>query len=361
MDELKFFLTLSPMTRGFFFFLTKALTVLYAGVLWLRHACYDTGLIKSVRPAIPTLCIGNITVGGTGKTPHTELVLRLCHRDMPVAVLSRGYGRISKGFRYVAVDDCVADVGDEPLQIKKKFPQAVVAVDRNRLEGVKKIQEDHPQVKLVVLDDAFQYRKLNPSFSILLSPYSRPFTRDTLLPFGRLRDLPAQAKRAQVVVVSKAPPTISSLEREHQYKMLKISKNQQLFFSCYTYGPPCALFPQVPAFDSSPVMADKVIALTGIARPESFLAHIGKQARVLEHLKFPDHHRFTKKDALRIHALQTKHPGIPIYTTEKDALRLWELPCLSPQVQAALYYIPVCAELCSPREHRRFVELLTGL
>ncbi|MCL2502835.1 MAG: tetraacyldisaccharide 4'-kinase, partial [Bacteroidales bacterium] len=314
-----------------------------------------------IRPAVPCLSIGNITVGGTGKTPHTELVLRLCSRDMPMAVLSRGYGRSSKGFRYVAVDDCVADVGDEPLQIKRKFPEVVVAVNRNRIEGIRRIQKDHPQVKLVVLDDAFQYRKLTPTLSILLSPYSRPYTCDTLLPFGRLRDLPTQAKRAQVIMVSKTPPKVSSLERARQYKILKPSKDQQLLFSCYTYGHPRALFPRVYALDSSAIVTDKVIAITGIAHPESFLAHIGEHARVLEHLKFPDHHRFTHKDALRIHALQAKYPGIPIYTTEKDALRLYEIPCLNLQVQAALYYIPLQVELCSPKEHGRFVELITEL
>ena len=339
--------------------LAKAVTLPYAGVLWLRHACYDYGLIKSDPPAIPCLSMGNITAGGTGKTPHTELVLRLCSQGVPVAVLSRGYGRKSKGFRYVSVDDRVADVGDEPLQIKRKFPATVVAVHRNRMEGIQKIQRDYPIVKLVILDDAFQYRKLNPTCSILLTPYSRPFTQDTLLPFGRLRDLPTQAKRAHTIIVTKVPTTATAAMREHQYELIKPNKNQQLLFSCYTYDPPRSLFPHTLSL--APHSADRVIAITGVAHPEPFLTQIEKTAKVLKHLKFPDHHVFTKKDALRINALYARYPGIPIYTTEKDALRLYETSCLSPQVQAALYCVPIRVELCSAREHCRFVALIADL
>lgn len=340
--------------------LAKVFGFPYSGVLWLRHVCYDYGLIRSIRPVVPTLSIGNITVGGTGKTPHTELVLTLFSQDMPVAVLSRGYRRRSKGFRYVSADDCVADVGDEPLQIKRKFPNVVVAVDRNRIAGIQRIYQDYPQTRLVVLDDAFQYRKLIPSVSMLLSPYSLPFTRDALWPFGRLRDLPTQAKRAQVMVVSKTPSMVSTEEREYQIQLLKPNKNQCLLFSHYSYGAPCALFPHNKLLHSPSHPPDQVLAITGIARPESFLAQIRKRAKVLEYLKFPDHHVFTKKDALRINAIQAKHPDVAIYTTEKDAMRLLETSGLSPQVCAALHYIPIRAEFCSIEECRQFMELIMG-
>jgi len=144
------------------------LTSPYAFILWVRHKCYDWGLIKSVKPHIPTLSIGNIGVGGTGKTPHVELVLRELSQQIPMAVLSRGYRRRSKGFRYVNQNDSVAEAGDEPLQIKRKFPSVVVAVAVNRIAAIQQVGEDHPEVKLIVLDDAFQYRRLHPSYSILL-------------------------------------------------------------------------------------------------------------------------------------------------------------------------------------------------
>lgn len=342
-------------------FWAKVVTLPYAGVLWLRNACYDFGLIKSIRPDIPTLCLGNIAAGGTGKTPHTELVLRLCGQDIPVAVLSRGYGRKSRGFRYVSVDDGVADVGDEPLQIKRKFPGVVVAVDRNRINGVQRIQHDYPHIRLVVLDDAFQYRKLDSSFSILLTPWPRPFTRDTLLPLGRLRDLPAQARRADMIMVTKTPPSVTAAEREEQCKLLKPSSAQPLLFSSYTYGPPTPLFPQAHTGDAASNRFHTVLAITGIAHPEPFLVHIEQQAKILEHLNFPDHHVFTKKDAARINALQAKYPGIPVYTTEKDAIRLFQTPDLTPQTQAMLWYIPICVVFCSSDEERRFVAMIHDL
>ena len=214
-------------------------------VLWLRHKCYDWGIFRSVSLDIPVISIGNITVGGTGKTPHTELILRLFSSKVPIAVVSRGYKRSSKGFRYVECADSVSDAGDEPLQIKRKFPEVVVAVDKNRIAAIQRIREEHPEVKLIVLDDAFQYRKLKPAYSILLSDYHRPYTKDTPLPFGTLRDLPSQAYRADMIIVTKTPPETSSEERQAQRTLLKPNQNQQLLFSRYTYSSPPPLFPPI--------------------------------------------------------------------------------------------------------------------
>ena len=328
------------------------LTFPYRLVLWLRHKCYDWGVFLPVSCNIPTLSIGNIGVGGTGKTPHVELFLRLLGEDVPMAMLSRGYKRSSKGFRYVTPDDSAGQAGDEPLQIKRKFPSVVVAVDANRIEGIRRIQHDHPHIKLIVLDDAFQYRRLKPSCSILLSDYNRPYTQDLLLPFGRLRDLPSQASRADMIIVTKAPPDLSSEEREKQSALLKPTENQQLLFSYYLYGTPLPLFPEAVASHPGSCVSTGALVVTGIANPTPFLQEIAKKSPVLEHLKFPDHHRFTKKDVQRINALIIKHPTSTVYTTEKDAMRLLELYGLSEQTKAALYYIPVEVEFCTADPHR---------
>ena len=329
----------------------------YSLILWLRHKCYDWRICKSVQLDIPTLSIGNITVGGTGKTPHTELILRLFSQEIPIAVLSRGYKRTSKGFRYVYPTDSVLDVGDEPLQIKRKFPSVVVAVDKNRIAGIKRIEKEFPQIKLIVLDDAFQYRRLKPTYSILLSDYHRPYTTDSLLPFGRLRDLPSQAKRANMIIVTKSPPAISSTARENQCQLLKPKSTQLLLFSSYTYGAPLPLFPEAIPPAALPPQSP-FIALTAIAQPNPFLDHINKSGLLLKHLNFPDHHHFVQKDVTLINEAVAQNPHTPIYTTEKDAMRLLEATHLSMQAKAALYYIPLQVDLCTNDEENQFVEIV---
>ena len=339
-------------------FISHIITWPYRLALWFRHKCYDWGLLKSFAVDIPVISIGNITVGGTGKTPHTELVLRLLSQEVPVAVLSRGYKRSSKGFRYVETHDHVSEAGDEPLQIKRKFPAVVVAVDANRIAGINRIRQDHPQVKLIVLDDALQYRRLRPAYTILLSDYYRPYTQDRLLPFGRLRDLKAQASRADIIIVSKTPPQISSSEREHQYKLLKPNQNQKLLFSCYIYKDPCPLFPEsAGVYDLS--IDQEIIALTGIAQPKAFVDQISQTGTVVQHLQFSDHHHFGPIDIRRIHEVAAQYPDAKIFTTEKDAVRLMEASLLSGAVKARLYFIPIQVDFLSTEECRHFKKSLS--
>jgi len=334
---------------------------IYRLILWLRHKCYDRGIFKSAAVDFPVLSIGNITVGGTGKTPHTELVLRMFSQQMPMAVLSGGYKRKSKGFRYVGPADSVLDVGDEPLQIKRKFPDAVVAVDTDRVAAIKRIRQDHPQVKLIVLDDAFQYRRLKPSYSILLSDYHRPYPKDTLLPFGKLRDLPSQAKRADLIIVTKTPPDVSPEAQKNQHQIIKPESHQQLLFSRYTYSAPYPLFSDSAGASPLPQPPATVIALTGIAHPDPFLQEIKGRASIVQHLKFPDHHNFTPKDIAQINQAAARHPHAAVYTTEKDAMRLLMATGLSQQAKASLYYIEVQVDFCSRKERQQFVEIVTKL
>ena len=332
----------------------------YSLVLWLRHKCYDWGILRSIAVDITVISIGNITVGGTGKTPHTELLVRLFSQEVPMAVLSRGYKRTSKGFRYVYCSDSILDVGDEPFQIKRKFPSVVVAVDTNRTAGIKQIVKDHPHIKLFVLDDAFQYRRLKPKYSILLSDYHRPFTQDRLLPLGRLRDLPSRASQAHIMIVTKTPRQISSSERERQKKLLKPNPNQQLMFTCYSYGASYPIFPKVThALNQS--VGNEHIALTGIAQPKPFLNWISASGTIVQHLKFPDHHHFTKKNIRQINELATKYPNAAIFTTEKDAVRLMEASFLSAEAKAKMYCIPIEVDFCAIEERCQFTKIIRAL
>jgi len=340
--------------------IARILTLPYTLVLWLRHRCYDWGIFNSLTLDIPVLSLGNITAGGTGKTPHTELVLRLFSQDVEVAVLSRGYKRSSKGFRYVDAADSVMDTGDEPLQIKRKFPSVVVAVDTNRIAGIKRILQDYPQIKLIVLDDAFQYRRLKPAYSILLSEYSRPFTQDLLLPFGGLRDLPAQAWRAHMIVVSKSPPSVDLAERGRQQKALCLKPRQHLVFSYYAYGTPQPVFPK-PNASGHRKTATHIVALTGVANPRPFIEAIQSCAILVGHLQFSDHRCFTQKDIRQINEAAAQHPCAAIYTTEKDAVRLKEHPALSAQAKEALFYIPLQVDFCDDSDKYLFIKQIRQL
>jgi tetraacyldisaccharide 4'-kinase len=321
-------------------------------VLWFRNKFYDWGILKSVSPVLPSISIGNITVGGTGKTPHTELILRLLNLNNPIAVLSAGYRRSSKGFRYVGTNDSAVEVGDEPLQIKRKFPSTVVAVGANRIAAIKQMAQDHPNIKLVVLDDAFQYRKLKPTYSILLSDYHRPYTQDLLLPFGRLRDLPAQARRANMIVITKCPSTLSPEDRQKQQHTLRLKLHQKLIFTTLHYNDPRPLF----HLESLPDYRE-VISITGIAQPKPFLNHLAKYGVMVYHFSFPDHHIFTQKEVKQINFILSQHPKAILFTTEKDAVRLLETPNLSQEVKKKLYYVPVTITFCSKEDCNQFMNI----
>ena len=239
----------------------KILLFPYWLTLKIRHMLYNTGLRKTYTPEVPSVCIGNITVGGTGKTPHTEMLLRTLLEDdqwhgKNIAVLSRGYKRKTKGFQQVTADGRAIDFGDEPLQIKKKFPMATVAVDKSRKEGCmfltdpesintskkgkKCIHKDFPKADLILLDDAFQHRAVKAGLSIVLVDYSRPVFKDYLMPIGRLRDLPERIKAADIVIVSKCPKYLDAWERSKWCEALGNPKH--LFFTTIAYDTPKAIF-----------------------------------------------------------------------------------------------------------------------
>ena len=314
----------------------------YAIALALRNHFYDKGWLKSTKfDNVSVISLGNVTVGGTGKTPHVELFIKeLMDRAWRVAI-SRGYGRKNpRTSRFVEVDSRVEDVGDEPLQIKRKFPQVKVVVDRDRVRAVKMLMAlpfgDVPEV--ILLDDGMQYRKLIPSRQIALVNYNRPVGKDSLLPFGRLRDLPSQMKRADTVIITKCPPFMSAEEKRDAIEINHIDPKQKVFFTTVQYFDPVAVFPQG---NNRYMYSHEAILFTGIANSNQLRHHVSARYPRNFHIEFGDHHVFTDKDIKQIEKFADKRPQAIILTTEKDSQRIRRNPAVSERLKERIFYIPI--------------------
>lgn len=322
------------------FILNRVLLFPYYLTLVVRNYLYDKGLFKSFSFDIPVIAVGNISAGGTGKTPHTEFIVRSLIENRRVAVLSRGYGRKSKGFHFVECNDKVRQCGDEPLQIKRKFPKAIVAVDANRVRGITKLmamaEEERPE--LIVLDDAFQHRRVTPKSSILLIDHSNPPSQDTLLPFGTLRDLPSQLKRADIVLITKSPPQLSMNEQFEWRKSLKLTQEQKLFFTSLSY---CDAEPLFKEGDRRYLYSQFVQLVTAIANPTHLENQLSGSYKIVNRVKYRDHKEFTKRDVATINRMAEKKSKALIVTTEKDAQRMFSLERLSPASRERLFYFPI--------------------
>ncbi|MBR5034145.1 MAG: tetraacyldisaccharide 4'-kinase [Bacteroidales bacterium] len=315
----------------------------YALGLWMRNKAYDKGWLKSVKfDNVSIISFGNITVGGTGKTPHVELFIReLLERAYRVAVISRGYGRKNpKTSRFVETDSRVEDVGDEPLQIKRKFPQVKVIVDRDRVRAVKMLMAlpfgDVPEV--ILLDDGMQYRRLLPTRQICLINYNRPVFKDCLLPFGRLRDLPSQLKRADTVIITKCPPYLNEWEKQQAISVNRINPQQKVFFTTVQYFDPVAVFPEG---NNRYIYSHEAILFTGIANSDQLRHHVSARYPRNFHIEFDDHHVFTDKDIKQIEKFADKHPQAILLTTEKDSQRLRRNPAVHERIKEKMFYIPI--------------------
>ena len=335
------------MVRSFFWLLLP-LSWLYAGVAAVRNWLYDAGWKKSEAFAVPLINVGNLRVGGTGKTPHVawlvEELLRQGHRP---AVLSRGYGRQSQGPRLAASHDSAATVGDEPWQYFEQFgPRGVpVAVAEARRQGVELLLQKHPETTVVVLDDAYQHRAVRPALNLLLTEWARPFFHDHVLPSGRLRESRAGARRADVVIVTKSPPAASAVARAAVARRIGryVRPGTPVLFSVYEYNPPGA-FTAAALAAGPPAPPGPALLLTGIAQPGALRTHLESQGYVIaHHADFPDHHAFRPADlaALRAHW----QPGWPIFTTTKDATRLAAPVLATALAGLPLYTIAVRAAL----------------
>lgn len=300
-------------------------SIVYDIVTSVRNFLYEKNILKSHTFDIPVICIGNLSTGGTGKTPMTEYLISLLQNQYSIAVLSRGYGRKTRGFHQVATTDSPENTGDEPLQIKKKFPHITVAVDENRVHGISILKENH---NLILLDDAFQHRRVKPSFTILLTGYDQLFVNDLLLPAGNLRESRRGAKRADVIIVTKCPKGLSEQEKDNIRKKIKPLPEQPLLFSHLEYANNCT-----NTLENKPLAFfkdQKFTLITGIANPAPLVNFLKSSGLDFEHLKFPDHHAFSEKEMAIF-----KQKDL-ILTTEKDFVRLDRK--LSSE---KLFYLPV--------------------
>ena len=323
---------------------------LYQGLLSFRHKLYDWRILPSKRYEQPVICIGNLALGGTGKTPHTEYLIQLLSTAYSVGVVSRGYGRRTKGFQ-LATPSCSADtIGDEPLQLFSKFHDLQVAVDENRCEAIELMlsQEIPPQV--FVLDDAFQYRRLHAGLNLLLTSYNKLYSEDYLVPTGTLRDVRSAAQRADLMVVTQCPETLDTDTlaplKATLRERLRLDDRQQLFLSSVQYEPlkPVTQAARALCHDTGvPTGTDTACrCFTGIAHPEPLVAHLQECFSDVETLRFPDHHRYHDKDLKRIlegYGQDDRHRIL--VTTEKDLARLTNSPYLCQFDAVPLFVAPI--------------------
>lgn len=316
------------------------LSWLYWLAVRIRNWLFDAGIAKSFEFDIPTICVGNLTVGGTGKTPHTDYLISLLKSEYKIALLSRGYGRKTKGFRIVEPTSTAGEVGDEPLQLKIKHPQVTCAVHEDRVNGVVELLAIQPELEALVLDDAFQHRWIRAGLNILMVDYNRPINKDFLLPAGNLRDSISEVKRANIVVVSKCPENISTDDQQRFISKINLNDTQQIYFTTYRYGVPKAI--HNGSLELAPNPTKPVVALAGIANPGKFFNQVENQFNVLQKKAFADHHNFTVKEILSIFEATSKRmgKGFAVITTEKDAARIRTLP-LSAEVMQKFYYLPL--------------------
>jgi len=319
----------------------------------VRNLLYDLKVFKSVEFEIPVISVGNITVGGTGKTPHIEYLVNLLKNHYRVATLSRGYKRKTIGFRIVETGSSVRECGDEPLQLKNRFQEITVAVCENRVTGVKELLRSTNPPDLVLLDDAFQHRRITPDINILLVDYSRHVKNDHLLPAGSLREGIGQLRRANMVIVTKCPGQLTPISRKIFKKDLHIRPYQELYFTRLVYGPLCPVFRndfQLP--DVASLKESGVLLVTGIASPAKISDFLAPLSGEMSAVAFPDHHYFKISD---IQLIATKFAGLKmsrkiIVTTEKDAIRFRDLPDLPRDIKDNLYYLPVTIRFAENEE-----------
>ena len=338
------------------------LSWLYGLGVRVRNVLFDIGVLKSESFAVPVISVGNITVGGTGKTPHVEYLIGLLRGKCGVAVLSRGYKRKTRGFVVADSKATALTVGDEPYQMKRKFPDVTVAVDRNRRNGIRQLTEGEQgrKVDVVLLDDAFQHRYVKPGVNILLVDYHRLIIYDELLPAGRLREQLSGKDRADIVIVTKCPPDLKPMEFRVITKAMNLFPYQQLYFTRLDYAPLRPVFKGEARRREALDKADNVLLLTGIASPRQMMVDLRPQCREMVPLTFADHHAFTQADAERINSQFAALPKPRlIVTTEKDAARLYGLDGLADEVRRAIYVQPVAIKFMLDQEEK-FNENIIG-
>ena len=333
-------------TRNNLNILLYPFSLLYGLVTFIRNLLFDYNIIKSHEFPIPIISVGNITAGGTGKTPHVEYLVKLLKDEFKVAVLSRGYKRRTGHFILAGPDSGVQDIGDEPVQIKQKFPDVHVAVDRKRVNGVQQLMTKIPDLDVVLLDDAYQHRRIKPGLSILLIDFHRPIMEDRLLPVGRLREKAYGRCRANIILVTKCPDRLKPIERRLIVKDLTLYAFQHLYFTRLGYKDPVPVFMDPrPEISLSEIKASSpaILMVTGIANPRIFKRHLRSISTRIREMIFPDHHSFSQRDIIQILHAYNNMEGKDrfIFTTEKDAMRLRKFSNIDLKIKSRMFYIPI--------------------
>ncbi|MCR4031021.1 MULTISPECIES: tetraacyldisaccharide 4'-kinase [Flavobacterium] len=303
--------------------------ILYGFITSIRNFLFDKGVLKSISFDVPVIAVGNLSVGGTGKTPQIEYLIRLLSDKYKVATLSRGYKRKSEGFVLADQKSNAEILGDEPFQFYQKFPNVMVAVDANRTNGIQQLLSQNEKPEIILLDDAFQHRKVKAGFYILLTSYGDLYADDFMLPTGNLRESRSGAERANIVVVTKCPNVLSDEEQAEIRLKLKLNCSQQIFFTFIDYDE--VIFGASEKMAVSEIKSESKLLLAGIAKPKPFFDYLKNDHD--ECLTFPDHHHFSDAD---LDAIQNKANGRKIITTEKDYVRLKDSKLVSQ-----LYYLPI--------------------
>lgn len=331
-------------------FLTYSLTPakwVYGCGVWVHNWLYDAKILSQTSYDVPVVSVGNLTVGGTGKTPHAEYIVEELIDKYKIAVLSRGYKRKTSGFILASPTSTPEQIGDEPYQIYRKFGGKVnVAVCKNRKKGIEKIMNLFPETELIILDDAYQYRSIKPLISILLLDYHRPIDNDTLLPLGRLREPQHATERADMIVITKCPQKMTPIEFRTYSKSVNFLNFQKLFFSSIAYKELKPVFPETGSYGlnlESLTEEDSVLLVTGIAHPKSFITYFKKFPFSVGVMRFPDHHNFSRGDLKRIKQYYLKMEGKKkiIITTEKDSVRMLHNPYFPHKLKPLIYYLPI--------------------
>ncbi len=326
----------------------------YGSVVYLRNKLFDWKILEQKEYDVPIICVGNITVGGTGKTPHTEYIVKLLlDNGYRVAVLSRGYGRSSNGYILADENSTSRKIGDEPFQIKQKFPEIHLAVDGDRRRGIKKLLKLKNPPQVIVLDDAFQHRYVKPSLTVLLTDYNRPMNTDRLLPAGSLREPFGNAHRASIIIATKCPDEMQPIQIRIMTHDLDLFPYQTLFFTNFKYDKLRAVFPnENKILNLSDLRGKTVLLVTGIASPMTIIRELKKYTNKIEEMTYPDHHSFGSKD---IKDIKYRFEAIPtdnkiIVVTEKDAARLIGRKDIDQDLAKAMYSLPIKVSFIENKE-----------
>lgn len=321
-----------------FRYLLLPISLVYGGIIGLRNWLFDKKILKSSSFNFPIICVGNLAVGGTGKTPMVEYLIRLLKNEFNIATLSRGYKRKTKGFAIANEKTTALEIGDEPMQFHKKFSDITVAVGEERLVAIPQLLHDKPATEVIILDDAFQHRYINAGLNILLTEYNNLFTRDFMIPAGDLRDVKSSKKRAAIIIVTKCKNDLSVEESVDLRKEIQPNAFQKIFFTSITYANPYHLFSKEKI---SLTDATDVLLICGIANPKLIKEYLTKQVHTYDMLKYADHHIFDSDDLgeIKKHFEKMNTPQKIILTTEKDGVRLQKFE--SELKDYPIYVLPI--------------------